>query len=102
MSWGLFIEVETYSCFEVEIYQQRARTPLAGEYARSRPPLQIEQNYESRLAGDVFPQKIINFRMRSYRAHTLSHLGSLFTFQSSPPVTVLFLFGMAWFDERGL
>ncbi len=31
MSWGLFIEVETYSCFEVEIYQQGVRTPLAGE-----------------------------------------------------------------------
>jgi hypothetical protein len=42
---GLFMKVETYSYFEVEIEQQGARTPLAGEYARSRPPLKTEQKF---------------------------------------------------------
>ncbi len=82
---GLSIKVETYSCFEVEIYQQGARTPLAGEYARSRPSLQIEQNYESRLAGDVFPKKKNECRNEKLQSTHFIPLGLLISFPELPP-----------------
>ncbi len=55
---GLSIKVETYSCFEVEIYQQGARTPLAGEYARSRPSLQMIKNMSQDSLGRFSPQNL--------------------------------------------